>query len=216
MTPGDRNRSLLYTSVSSGRMPYGRQPSKDEVERLGQWIDSLDDAKLSQVAAAAVNVERQRPILAWREFAQAAVRDVGEIKESDRAFARYFSYRNLFNGKLPCEDETAYKRRQELYEAGFKKLLNSVSRGTSLVIPTKVDGTKDLMVRVDIRDLGWDNDTWDKLRGRRSTMRCSTCRRTSASSRRRWASMSTTTSSVAASSAPRSLPDRRAYPTTTG
>ncbi len=163
VTPGDRNSSLLYTSVTSGRMPYGKQPSSAEVDKLGQWIDSLSEPTPSQASATSAPPERKRPILAWRNFAQHAVKDVGELNEGDRSSIRYFSYRNQFNGKLPCEDEKTYAQRQELYEAGFHKLLNSVSRGASLVVPDVVADTKGLLVRVDIRDLGWDNDTWDKF-----------------------------------------------------
>lgn len=162
VTPGDRNRSLLYTSVASGRMPYGKQPSKAEVEQLGQWIDSLNEPQAIQIASAAPPA-RQRPVLPWRGFIQAAVTDVGQLPETDRTNIRYFSYRLQFNGKLPCEDEQAFARRQSLHEAGFHKLLNSVSLGNSLVVPDKVEGTRDLLVRVDIRDLGWDADKWDKL-----------------------------------------------------
>ena len=163
VTPGDRSKSLLYTSVAGGRMPLGKQPSADEIESLGKWVDSLNEPETSVASAASGPPPRQRPILAWRNFAEDAARDVGDLNANDRPFIRYFSYRTEFNGRLPCEDEDQYAKRQALYQAGFNKLLNSVSRGTSLVVPDKVKGTKDLLVRVDIRDLGWDSDTWDKL-----------------------------------------------------
>lgn len=165
VTPGDRNSSLLYTSVTSGRMPYGKRPSNDEIEKLGQWIDSLNEPDNITRAVTAGKAERKRPVLSWRNFAEAAVRDLGEVSESDRPFVRYFSYRQQYNGKLPCEEEEAFEKRMTLYRAGFQKLLNSVSLGTSLVVPETVEGTKDLLVRVDIRDLKWDSDKWDKLVG---------------------------------------------------
>jgi len=162
VTPGDRNKSLLYTSVANGRMPYGKRPSRGEVDALGQWIDKLNESETEQAATRGLP-ERQRKVLAWRSFAQAALNDVNNLKDSDRKFIRYFSYREQYNGKLPCEEEALFAKRMELYRAGFHKALNSVSLGNSLVIPDTVADTKELLVRVDIRDLGWDEKKWDTL-----------------------------------------------------
>lgn len=163
VAPGDRDKSLLYTSVQSGRMPYGKQPSASEIDKLGQWIDSLDEPDATARAATSRGIERKRPILAWRGFTEAAVRDLADVSESDREFVRYFSYRPQHNGKLPCEEGEAFGKRMNLYRAGFNKLLNSLSSGPSLVVPEAVDATNGLLVRVDIRDLKWDDEKWDKL-----------------------------------------------------
>lgn len=162
VTPGDRNKSLLYSSVASGRMPLGKRPSEQEVAALGKWIDQLGEPATRGVDFAG-GPDRKRPILAWRSFAQAALNDLNGVNNADRPFIRYFSYRHQFNGELPCEAETAFNKRMDLYRAGFHKLLNSVSLGNSLVVPETVKETKDLLVRVDIRDLGWDKDKWDRL-----------------------------------------------------
>ncbi len=163
VTPGDKSKSLLYTSVASGRMPYGKRPSADELASLGAWIDSLNDAPSLSRALASASPARSRPVLAWRDHAEAAVKDLSDVNASDRAFIRYFSFRHEYNGKLPCEAEDAFNKRLDLYRAGFAKLINSVSLGSSLVVPQPVPGTKDLLVRVDIRDLKWDSAKWDKL-----------------------------------------------------
>lgn len=162
VTPGDKSRSLLYTSVASGRMPLGKRPSDSELQSLGSWIDSLNDAPVG-ASAAKTPPKRQRDVLSWRDFAQAAVTDINDLTANDRPFIRYFSYRHEFNGKLPCETEKAFEKRMALYVAGFNKLLNSVSLGSSLVVPEEIPGTKDLLVRVDLRDLEWTADKWDKL-----------------------------------------------------
>ncbi|MFZ1813715.1 MAG: c-type cytochrome [Rhizobiaceae bacterium] len=165
VVPGDRNRSLLYTSVSSGRMPYGKRPSAAELDKLGQWIDQLGEP-VSQLQQAATQIaERKRDVLPWRSFVEAAVRDIGTVNASDRPFIRYFSYRQQYNGKLPCEDESAFDKRLDLYKAGFHKLINSLSLGTSVVVPETIENTKGLLVRLDLRDLKWDSDKWNKLIG---------------------------------------------------
>lgn len=163
VTPGDRSRSLLYTSVANGRMPYGKRPSAAEVESLGQWIDSLDDQPQPILTALSTHAERSRPIISWRDFTEAAVKDMSDVPERDRKFIRYFSFRSDYNGKLPCEADDAFAKRLELYKAGFAKLLNSVSLGAGLVNPQVVEGTDDLLVRVDMRDLEWNDEKWNKL-----------------------------------------------------
>lgn len=164
VTPGDKQSSLLYTSVTSGRMPYGKRPSQGEIDKLGQWIDSLNEPTgTARAVTAGAGIERKRPVLEWRGFAEAALRDLGEVSESDKKSIRYFSFRTQYNGKLPCEEDDAFARRLELYKSGFNKLINSLSLGPSLVVPETVDDTKELLVKVDIRDLKWDSDKWDKI-----------------------------------------------------
>jgi mono/diheme cytochrome c family protein len=163
VTPGEREKSLLYTSVATGRMPYGKRPSAAEISQLGEWIDALDEPDAATRAATSSGTERKRPLLAWRGFAEAAVSDLARISEGDRKFVRYFSYRPQYNGKLPCEDEAAFDKRMELYKAGFDKLLNSLSLGPSLIVPAEVEGTRGMLARVDIRDLKWSDAQWDGI-----------------------------------------------------
>ncbi|SHL22591.1 c-type cytochrome [Roseibium suaedae] len=160
VTPGDRSKSLLYTSVSSGRMPYGNSPSDAELEALGAWIDNLNS---TAVAAEPAPPARSRPMRHWRKEAELALRDLAEVDERDRPFTRYYSFMNLYNGVNPCEEEDAFARRLDLFQAGFRKLINSVSQGPRLVMPTVVDGSDNLLVRVDIRDLKWDPERWQTL-----------------------------------------------------
>ena len=162
VTPGDRSRSVLYTSVASGRMPYGPKPTADEVEALGGWIDSLgaeDFAATSQSAEP----PRMRQIIGWRTETEAAVRDIAALNESDRPFMRYFSYRELYNGYFPCETDEVFAGRMELFSAGFNKALNSVSLGPVPIVPTGIEAEGNTLVRVDLRDLGWEPGKWDML-----------------------------------------------------
>ncbi len=165
VTPGDPASSRLYTSITSGRMPLGSQPSAAEVARLGEWISSLGATSASAQSAPQSIAEppRMRKVIPREEFVRAALNDLGKQDELDREYIRYFTFRNHYNGRFPCETDEQYNKRQTLYVAGFNKMLNSVSLGTSLVVPEPVDNTKDLLVRIDIRDLGWEEYQWDVL-----------------------------------------------------
>ncbi|KQV42477.1 MULTISPECIES: c-type cytochrome [unclassified Rhizobium] len=161
VTPGDAAKSRLFTSVTSGRMPLGKRPSEEEVKALGDWINSLTSANLPQTAAA--KPARTRPMLAYGDFIEAALKDISTVNPLDRQFVRYFSYRNQYNGMMGCEEEKTFMKRMPTLAGGFKKLLNSLSYGPELVLPHEVEGTNGLLVRVDLRDLEWSGDDYKFL-----------------------------------------------------
>lgn len=161
VTPGDAGKSRLFTSVTSGRMPLGKRPTAEEVKGLEDWINSLSQADLPQTASA--KPQRTRPMLSYRQFVEAGLKDIAAVSEADRPFMRYFSYRNQYNGMMGCEDDKTFMKRMDVLAGGFKKLLNSLSYGPELVLPQAVDGTNGLLVRVDLRDLQWTKDDYDFL-----------------------------------------------------
>ncbi|MFC3072793.1 c-type cytochrome [Shinella pollutisoli] len=161
VTPGNAAKSLLYTSVTSGRMPLGKRPSDEEVQTLATWINSLAEADIQ--TAAVTKVERSRPMIGYRDFIELALRDISKVDERDQPFMRYFSYRDQYNGMMGCETHATFLKRMTVLAGGFKKLLNSLSYGPNLVIPEEVEGSDGLLVRVDIRDLEWSVDDYDFL-----------------------------------------------------
>lgn len=160
VTPGDRNASLLFTSVSSGRMPYGSKPSAEELEALGAWIDQL--AAPAPVATP-VKPVRKRDVVTTEAMQRAALADLDGLPAGDRRFIRYVTFHNLHNGIAPCEDARVFARRLDLFQASFRKLYNSVSLGPRLVNPPAVAGSQDLLVRIDLRDAKWTPAQWELL-----------------------------------------------------
>ncbi|MBZ7921384.1 c-type cytochrome [Ensifer adhaerens] len=164
VTPGDASKSRLFSTVVSGRMPLGKRPSTEEIKVLEDWVNSLNEKSLPQTAAA--KPERSRPILAYGQFVEAALKDIETVGTLDRPFMRYFSYRDQYNGMMGCEDDQTFMKRMDVLAGGFKKLLNSLSYGPKLVLPTEVDGTNGLLVRVDLRELQWGAADYDFLASR--------------------------------------------------
>lgn len=162
VTPGDAAKSLLYTSVTSGRMPLGKRPDDAEVQSLAAWINSLNKESIP-TAVAATEVKRARPMLKYLDFVELALRDISQVDEHDQPFMRYFSYRDQYNGMMSCETHETFLRRMKVLAGGFKKLLNSLSYGPELVFPEEVEGSDGLLVRVDLRDLEWSNEDYDFL-----------------------------------------------------
>ena len=162
VVPGNRNASVMFKSITSGRMPPGSKPGNGEIEELGAWIDSLGQEAIVKTVKAEPPA-RSRQMMEWRTEIQAALNDMGNVADVDKPFIRYFTFRDFYNGYFPCETEEAYKKRTEYFTAGFNKALNSVSLGPVAIKPEPVEGTKDVLMRVDIRDLGWDADKWNQL-----------------------------------------------------
>lgn len=161
VVPGDASKSRLFTSVTSGRMPLGKRPSAEEVKSLEDWINSLGADDIPQAAAS--KPERGRGVIKYKDYVEAALKDISSINERDREFMRYFTYRNQYNGMMGCEDDKTFMKRMSVLAGGFKKLLNSMSYGPQLVLPKEVDGTNGLLVRVDLRDLAWTKQDYDFL-----------------------------------------------------
>ncbi|MDW5313868.1 c-type cytochrome [Rhizobium sp. PL01] len=161
VVPGDAAKSRLFTSVTSGRMPLGKRPTAEEVKSLEDWINSLKQSDLPQTAAS--KPQRTRPMLSYRDFVEAGLKDISKVNDLDRQYMRYFSYRNQYNGMMGCEEDKTFMKRMDVLAGGFKKLLNSLSYGPKLVLPQEVEGTNGLMVRVDLRDLQWSADDYNFL-----------------------------------------------------
>lgn len=160
VAPGNRSASLLFTSVFSGRMPYGTKPSAEELEKLGAWIDQLSAP--APVAAPSKPV-RKRDVVTTEAMQRAALADLERLPAEDHRFIRYASFHNLHNGIAPCEDPRVFARRLGLFQASFGKMLNSVSLGPQLVMPPSVDGTDNLLLRIDMRDVKWTPAQWELL-----------------------------------------------------
>ncbi len=164
VTPGNRNASGLYLSVSTRRMPTASpRPSDAEIEALGQWIDSLAASAQPETVGTVAPTPRGRDILAYRDYLSAINLDISAMQPADRPYARYFSYRELQNSMFACENMDAFMGRLNFYKAGFNKMLNSVSNGRRLIVPTPVADTRDMIVRVDLRDLNWTPELWERL-----------------------------------------------------
>ncbi|WP_371347807.1 cytochrome c [Ancylobacter sp. IITR112] len=160
VTPGNRGASLLFTSISSGRMPYGTKPSAEELEALGAWIDQLSTPA---PAAPPQRPARQRDLVTTEAMQRAALADLESLPAEDRRFIRYVSFHTLHNGVAPCEDARVFARRLDLFQASFRKLYNSVSLGPQLVTPPAVAGSRDLLLRIDLRDSKWTAAQWERL-----------------------------------------------------
>lgn len=171
VVPGNPDKSPLYESIKAARMPTGQKMSAEQLAVIGNWINALAEKPTAAVATTAVVPEPPRlsvpaPSFAggsWNERMLAAVSDISAIEERDRPFIRYFSFAEMPLSKIDCSATDARRNPMHYMHAGFNKFVNSISRGPRVVPVTPVRGTEGALVRIDMRDFGWDNTHWQAI-----------------------------------------------------
>jgi mono/diheme cytochrome c family protein len=150
VVPGDPARSRLLRRVAEGDMPPdGEQPrpTGDEVALLKRWVE----AGAPDVGGAATARERV-PTADTRHAIRA---DLDGLAGIDRHFTRYLTLAHLRAAGAGPSD-------LDLARQGVSKLLNSLS-WTRRVVPTTAIDPAGAVLRIDLRDYGWDERSWDRL-----------------------------------------------------
>jgi len=89
------------------------------------------------------------------DFLDAILDDLRKLPEHRVARTRYLTLANLYNGG--ASDEA-----MEVYRQGAVKLLNSLTYEPDPIMYEKL-GPADTILRVNLDDMGWDDDKWDLL-----------------------------------------------------
>ena len=146
-------QSAIYKRISMGSMPPAdvkKRPSAVDVSAIEAWIScgAQDWSTLTaKPTAAFVSIDSRLDTV---------LRDVRAIPNPiDRERMRYIDLSSLSNSGYSSD------QLQEVREA-VSMLMNSLSRGRSVVAPAAVDKAK-LIYRIDLRDYLWDSATWTQL-----------------------------------------------------
>jgi mono/diheme cytochrome c family protein len=148
VVPWDTSKSKLFRRVESGEMPPdGNALGKDDVAILKKWIDS---------GAADFNpVVESRKFISAEDVLVIMRGDIMKRDEPDRKFTRYLTLTHLFNAGR-SEDEL------QGYRNAVAKLVNSLSWGRKVVVPTPIDPARTIL-RIDLRDYKWSGRIWDSI-----------------------------------------------------
>jgi serine/threonine-protein kinase len=147
ISPGKLDESELWARFDE-MPPKGPKPTADERSVIRDWI--LAGAPFPVVSATRAFVDDQA--------VQTAIRDhLRALDRSDRPHQRYFTIANLHNNRRISDEELRLAR------AGVSKMVNSLSRKPSIVVPSAF-GPGQTVLAIDIRKLGWDNSrVWVRL-----------------------------------------------------
>ena len=153
--PGNPDNSKLWKVMMDGTMPYdvyngdfeAHSPSADDMEKIAAWIRAEGEANEELLAS--------RDFVSDEDYLAAIADDLRDLPEHRVARTRYLSLANLYNGG-------ASEEAMEVYRQGTVKLLNSLNYEPDPVQYEKL-GPNDTILRVNLDDMGWDDDKWDLL-----------------------------------------------------
>jgi serine/threonine-protein kinase len=158
LAPGEPENSLIWRRMADGEMPPPKvkdRPSEDELQAIKAWIAA--GAPFPQ------NIDGPRPFISDLEVVKRIRADLTELPSQDRPNQRYFSLAHLHNNSYVSEDDL------RLYRAAFSKLINSISRRSTIITPRMIDAPpgkpfEGVIFRLDLlRDVGWNLDLWRKV-----------------------------------------------------
>ncbi len=152
---GNPDNSKLWKTMMDGTMPYdvyngdyeAHSPTADDIEKIAEWIRAEGEANTQLIAS--------RDFVSDEDFLAAISDDLRTLPEHRIARTRYLSLVNLYNGG-------ASEEAMEVYRQGAVKLLNSLTYEPDPIMYEKL-GPADTILRVNLDDMGWDDDKWDLL-----------------------------------------------------
>lgn len=146
------DNSPVYKRLKNGSMPPAEvttRPDNAAISAVELWIKcgAQDWNEPTAPAAAFVDIDKR---LRW------VLDDLRSLANPvDRQRMRYIDLSTLSNGGTSAED-------LQIYREAVAMLINSLSRGRSVIAPAAIDASK-LLYRIDLRDYLWDETTWRQL-----------------------------------------------------
>jgi mono/diheme cytochrome c family protein len=144
--------SLVFRRIKNGSMPpteIKTRPDAAAIAAVEQWIKCGAEDWNDTAAAPATFVDIDKR-LRW------VLDDLRSLPNPvDRERMRYIDISSLSNGGTSADDVAVYRE-------AVSMLMNSLSRGRSVIAPVAIDASK-LIYRIDLRDYLWDDTTWRQL-----------------------------------------------------
>jgi WD40 repeat protein/mono/diheme cytochrome c family protein len=150
VVPGDAEQSKLFRRVTKGQMPppdESPRPTPADVAALKAWIDAGAPVPAAATGSGSVPSNAQ--------LSSVILTDLERLDRRARRFQRYFTLAPL--ARAGVAESTL-----QSYRVGLKKLLNSLSWHPRIADLHSVDPAG-LLLRLDLRDLLWDNNLWNRL-----------------------------------------------------
>jgi len=150
---------IWQTMAVAKRMPKDRpRPTADELATIEQWI--------AAGAPAWPVLVPPRPFVSETDVLTAIRDDLAQANPDDRKYLRYFSLANLHNNwgdNRIGRTEPVHPDSIKLAQAALSKACNSMS-WEPVVAPPKSVSKDGVVLRIDLRDFGWDKgDQWTQI-----------------------------------------------------
>jgi hypothetical protein len=161
--PDNKKGRMPKSKGSPGDPGYVPPLTAEEIALVKAWAEGTESKPKSsgQLAVDEFPVlPAERAFIPLKDEIKAIAADLAQQEARLQSFARYLSLANLYNLRNAQGHPTESDTQMDLYRAAVFKLINSVSRGSRIVLPAPVDKAKTLY-RIDIRDYGWSAQDWE-------------------------------------------------------
>jgi cytochrome c553 len=144
--------SIIFKRISAGSMPPAdvkKRPGAADIAAIKEWIScGAEDFNAPNAQALAfMSIDTRLRLV---------LDDLRSISNPiDRERMRYIDLSSLSNAGISGDQ-------LQVYREAVSFLLNSLSRGRTVVAPDAIDKDK-LLYRLDLRDYLWDEQTWNQL-----------------------------------------------------
>ncbi|MDA7949458.1 MAG: DUF4384 domain-containing protein [Hyphomicrobiaceae bacterium] len=153
--PGNPDGSRLFSRIVKQEMPYdvytefsgGNEPSKEDVQAIYDWIESLDANKVA-------SCPNRKPV-DTAQVVKAISANLNKQPAGRRKGMRYLTFTNFYNA---CASEKELRRMRN----GARLLLNSLSRAPKTTRTSNI-GKDGSIIAFSLDDLGWSLEDWDTL-----------------------------------------------------
>ena len=163
--------NALMSSIRDGSMPKGEKLTEEEYGEIKDWVSSAKSRPTLQPIENALktDLEIEKTNLVETDFKptpyevlfKTLALDIVGTDEFDRPFIRYFDFSKVKYPALKCKSDQENYEVTHYIEAGFNKLINSLSLSPRLKKVTKLDAGNALIFKIDIRDYKWTREQWD-------------------------------------------------------
>jgi serine/threonine-protein kinase len=170
VVPGKADESLLFQLVIATDdtvMPPPGQPRlrQDEIDLVRLWISDGAPAFPSDVRIPVKEKTEPAPGSVGVEYVlKKILRHIREVPPQERRFKRYFSINHTLMAGATADE-------LELQREALAKAINHLSWEPRLVRPIAVDEPVKSVFVIDLRDLGWQMQPFERVQGSRKTGR---------------------------------------------
>ncbi|HAB39814.1 MAG TPA: hypothetical protein DCE52_17760, partial [Rhodobacteraceae bacterium] len=165
----------IFASIKSGSMPKGMKLTPDEFKLVEEWMQSARKASKERQTGVP-NSPKTTPekdatdqVIAKQEDVQVITLDetykllAGDLiatEEFDRKFIRYVDFSKSNFPEFECDEQGNEVTPHRYLEAGFNKLINSLSLSPRLAKIATLSTSSGPIYRIDLRDYNWNAEQW--------------------------------------------------------
>jgi mono/diheme cytochrome c family protein len=159
IVPGKPQSSFIFRLVLHNDMPKDKLLASSEIQDFGDWILALG-VETDSRSLATTTKQPVKPLIGLKKALAAIAQDLNTVPAQDRSFTRYIKTTHIRDAQVYGKTAVEVDTWTSMNNLAIRKLLNSLSMLRSIYLPVGVAGTDQTILRIDLRELGWDRGKW--------------------------------------------------------